>query len=134
MYGRSGARFRAGRVRGRASPTGRATAVICRFVLLRRSYRAARGAADRIGWPRIAPARFRAIGTDGARSRLSRLREIPPFAGSRVDVDAHLVAGRRVDEPLVGRPEARLHLALGLAAAGSDGLERPVGLVGPIAL
>src|SRR6478736_8567818 len=118
MYGRSGAaRFRAGRSgrgRGGALPTDEATAVIGWFELLRGSSRDAGRPGDRIGSPRIALAHVRAIGTDAGfarclrRSCRSLLREVAPLAGPRVDVDAHRVAARRVDEPLVGPSEPRL--------------------------
>jgi hypothetical protein len=54
-----------------------------------------------------------------------------PGARARVDVDAHRVLRRRVDEDLVGRSEAWLDRT-GLAAAGTARLEGAVGGLRPI--
>ena len=69
---------------------------------------------ERIGPPRIALAdqrgrsRSRAGGASASAWPDSALRDVPALAGPRIDVDAHLVAGRRIDEQLVRGPEARL--------------------------
>ena len=83
-------------------------------------------AAGRAAPPRLA-------GEDTSPPLTVAFRDIPPFAGSRVDENPHAMSRRGIDERLVGRTETWFERRIGrLAAAWPNGGRAVLGGLGAI--